>query len=923
MKILSDSKKIREVLDANIDKFVFPAWIRDWDNNLNPPHKWDTAKKRILLVFLSPGRTRSVSNTDTILNNIIKSEFGDKVFVDCCYFPERLMMRFYERYGIPYMLGNVSQRPFWDYDLIMMSNSLVNEKANVGTMLSRSGCPLWHDERMKNKNVPLIMLGGCSADHSECLYGRSKNGEHYGLVDFTYIGPGEGRLKKVLKTILFDKLHPKKSKEKIIRSLIKKYDNIYYPYDYEMDYHTDKFSIKTWKYKPSTNPRIVKFYRPSNLDLTENFDRKIFHSALGEDAVTAGELLVSHGCSSGGACTFCHEGSVYGRWREKSLVRIREDLKSLKKYTQASRVSFFSFNLSFLSYYIDLAYEAASFFPSISYIGMRADTFGADSDYTDVSRMVGRGVPAVAMEGISERIRNGYLNKNLSEDELFRCLREQLRLGRPSVKFQMIMTGLEDESDYAEFKVFLDKLVELREDFNLATHFMFNFTALQYFKDTPLQWEKRRSTLGNYRKERPGQPLIDILDDYNGIQVRFTSEAMSPTFTQLILDIGRPLTAVFEQCVEEGIFHASGIMDDQIQRFCRLVELEGISIEEVFKERPSNYIFPGEWIHCMDRDYLRKVWTRIQKGLSTPSCLRTVAKTDNRKCVKCGVCSSPTQIKEQTGRAINNNERTPIDVQLKIQASRRAPYLMKMAFDVNYNGRIMSKNSIGRYAVAKIMSALPGEGFLNVSMVGRSNFFWIERDKCYDYTEGEVCFDVLLKKKISEKAVMKAYDKVKKEIVCSELKYALYHNPDKALWRSNFFGAYMIVFDHPTMDIKQKASGYDGTVSLPSEGHIRVFKKAKMSIGTFDILYRVGKDGKGYMFAKLPVKVSPFYCVMGMLSRGHSYTLSMMRAKCLYTGKESDIPCEICGNKTTLKFGTASLSRFCPSCEGRTLLSKV
>ena len=172
-KINNDSSHIKDVLRKHIREMEDPGWLHCLDSNLNLPSEWDTAEYRVLFVFMSTAESRSVSSTDNVLNNLVKTKYGNRVFVDMCYLPAKGDLPLYEKYQLPVMIGAVAQRSAWDYDVIMFSNSTVEEKINLPWLVHHTGMPVWHTERMnpENEKVPLLLLGGNSSDMSEVFLG--------------------------------------------------------------------------------------------------------------------------------------------------------------------------------------------------------------------------------------------------------------------------------------------------------------------------------------------------------------------------------------------------------------------------------------------------------------------------------------------------------------------------------------------------------------------------------------------------------------------------------------------------------------------------------------------------------------------------------------------------------------------------------
>ena len=158
-----------------IDSFVSSDRVREFcaaswfigagrDSNMNPASDFDTADLRVLVAFLSPGKVRAVSNTYTALDAEIHAV--PNVYVDYAYFPHREDLKTFDKYQLPYWFGNLSHAPVQDYDLLIVSSSILLDQLNIYHAYRTCGIADIHRERMTDSPVPIIFAGGipCS-DH--------------------------------------------------------------------------------------------------------------------------------------------------------------------------------------------------------------------------------------------------------------------------------------------------------------------------------------------------------------------------------------------------------------------------------------------------------------------------------------------------------------------------------------------------------------------------------------------------------------------------------------------------------------------------------------------------------------------------------------------------------------------------------------
>ncbi len=183
---------------------------------------------RILIGFLSPGITRAVSNTYTIMHSIIEQASSD-IFVDYSYFPSKGDFELYGKYRLTIWFGNVSKRPAHEYDLVIVSSSILVEVINLLHALPGSGIAPYYKDRVGHA-TPFIMAGGIPVvDHD----GWGGNG---GIPDLVYAGYAEGQFQKMLIGALSNGFDWRHETKKIIKYFVGAYDSVYFPGGYDVEY---------------------------------------------------------------------------------------------------------------------------------------------------------------------------------------------------------------------------------------------------------------------------------------------------------------------------------------------------------------------------------------------------------------------------------------------------------------------------------------------------------------------------------------------------------------------------------------------------------------------------------------------------------------------------------------------------------------
>lgn len=188
--------------------------------------------------------------------------------------------------------------------------------------------------------------------------------------------------------------------------------------------------------------------------------------------------------------------------------------EQVKKVTPAGKVEVFDlletttgwFNLGLgvishnSNYYSDtygVNYELAKRFSTNSVIAFRADVVAETPDYLDFLRAIGNLRVTIALEGLSDRVRNKILNKNLSWERFLRCCEYAFKARYALLKVNLITTGYENEEDIDEFIWAMSEMDRLRTKYGANTSLVFSNTTLVHYMNVGIQWMPRRSAITN------------------------------------------------------------------------------------------------------------------------------------------------------------------------------------------------------------------------------------------------------------------------------------------------------------------------------------------------------------------------------------------------------------------------------------------
>lgn len=438
-------------------------------------------------------------------------------------------------------------------------------------------------------------------------------------------------------------------------------------------------------------------------------------------------------CMGFGACYFCAEGNEAGVWREYDIDAIVENMEKLKQASAPNVISFFSFNTNYYSKIFDLYYEVAKRFNYISVIAFRADVVSAVPEYIRFLKALGTFRLTIALEGISERIRAAFLNKNLTWEQYLRTCEYVFREKFVMLKTNLIFSGHEEKEDIEEFVQAMQKMNELKEKYGAKTSIVWSMTTLVTYWNCGLQWQPRKATIAEIFRERKFKDAVRRGREL-GHRFRFNSGSEF-VWQQLLVDGGRRIsdtavavyrkfwesnrpinTSGFFDELNDEVFIDLGILDKEVRQKTevlkekvdaklRLVadeesmvdlanqesvakvgqikkELEEVTQEwgvtKALYETPIRGFFEREYgfneIHPSETfnilpPFVRKIYYMAVGKRGTKYCLRSPA-TPDTKCKTCGFCEDDAFSKDViVSRNITSN--------MKVEDVEKAIFLNK------------------------------------------------------------------------------------------------------------------------------------------------------------------------------------------------------------------------------------------------------
>lgn len=247
-------------------------------------------------------------------------------------------------------------------------------------------------------------------------------------------------------------------------------------------------------------------------------------------------------CYNGVITHQCHEGAYTGGWVENTPERLVELAKLCRKHTASTTLKAYSFNSNYLSDYKRNIFDWLGVFPRVTFNNMRLEELGLDKDALKMMKLAGHQRMTAPLEGISERIRNNLLNKNLSEKALDSYLEYGMMMGAVDCKVGIVLTGYEEEQDWQAFYDFNMKWRKKCHDMGGNIPFRYKCTLAVHYPHTPIEYIERRAAkhafYGTYIM--PNEWNEKYYAEH--IRIKLNGFKHSTFIEQAIVDLGRYAT---------------------------------------------------------------------------------------------------------------------------------------------------------------------------------------------------------------------------------------------------------------------------------------------------------------------------------------------------------------------------------------------
>ena len=928
--MLKTRKEIDTWIYNNYRRLSKPEYMFSLDNRSQSIEEFYNAKLRVLVVFLSPGSRRTVSNTFVAIAKQSRMYVNkEDVFLDYCYFPEFDNLDILDKEEVPYIFGAISHAPITDFDIMMVSLSTFHESVNYPRMLMKSDIPLTIEQREKREDIPLIFFGGAISSEASIFYGpvydKDNNCLGKSLVDICQYGNAEKVMPEYIKVLVELKekgYNLRKDKAKVIEYLIDNkvcHDYLFYVKYYEWVYDKDNFTIKEIKKLDDRVPDRVKINRTTD-DMMDyiGWDNKIL--SMTGDNLSNSAVQISSGCTGQcNTCSFCHEGTIAGGYKEVPLSIIKHRIRENKKYTAIDSSYPFAYNLNYYSRFLDLNLEQSKQSRNLALINERLDVIAHDDTPLKLAKSLNLFRFSGAIEGIGPRIRNEILNKNLSSEDLILSMKNILSVNPSVVKCGLIKTGYETKEDVDDFMNELDIILSMRG--NSRTMFQVNITPLIIYSQVALRYLERRSAIASYKGLKDMTYLLLELRKRH-IRCKGNARGIGSYVEQLVIDFGPAGTDWLVESSCEGLLYNISFTDKHREIVLNNLTKRGYDHLFFTHQRPFDNIFPNDHIiYATDNTINHWIECTKKMNFNTSLCLKTPANVEP-KCHNCKACDTKEDILSMVNRDISNNHTTIEDI-TKVLSEKRDVDVTRIVYQVNPKYDFISKDTLNHY-ITSLFLEIDDTLVDSLNTVDECNYSTkgAIKGNLDDWFSGNITYDIIWNKKISRGYLDKYIEEVNKKLVSSKVVKIIYNVKDLPLSNKDTIAYLGVIKDMKLTDLQEKLVDFDWNIKIFKTARASVITKKEYMPELKDRILVVPNKKDLLVYMYLPYNVNPYIVLSSMMNKPYKKVREITTFSVVGQFKEIDSTCK-CGNSLVYSYTNDTYSKVCLSCLGRVMLKNI
>lgn len=514
------------------------------------------------------------------------------------------------------LYGLESLEPIKDFDFIGFTIQYEMCYTNILNMLDLAGVPVKAKDRTALS--PIVIGGG------PCVCNPEPIAEFF---DMFILGEGEEVNLEVYD--LYVEMKKKGASKAEFLEAAAKIEGVYVPAFYDVAYEDDgrvkSFTPNSPNALPTIKKRIIR-------DMSKVFYPDKFVVPYCEIVHDRAIVEVLRGCIRG--CRFCQAGYIYRPLREKNTGVICRETKSLCESTGYEEVSLSSLSTSDHSDIENMLVKLSNYTEeekiNLSLPSMRIDRFS--KELMDQMQKVRKSGLTFAPEAGTQRLRD-VINKNITEDEIFRACKIAFDGGYTAVKLYF-MLGLPTETDddirgIAELAKKICDLFYQNPNRPRGRHIQISISCATFVPKpfTPFEFEPQATEEEIKHKQ---EVLLDATRGNRNVNVSWSKYKIS--VLEAVLARGdRRISSVIYDAWKSGCKFDSWDEYYNYNAWCEAFGKNGLDMNfYACRKREYDEFFPWE---CFDyyvtKQFLIRENKTAHEAVTTPNC--------REKCAGCGV----------------------------------------------------------------------------------------------------------------------------------------------------------------------------------------------------------------------------------------------------------------------------------------------
>ncbi|MBI4615397.1 MAG: hypothetical protein HY720_17400 [Planctomycetes bacterium] len=643
-------------------------WLRGGEINTLPPEELARRDFRVLFARLSTYYDTGYSFTHQILYQIASRVPG--VYPDLAYLPPRSDEAIFAAGGIPWLIGTQSKLGPDGFDLVGFSNSIVQELANLPTVLAASGIPLSKRERLRRPDAPLLVLGGANALYTSALWSDDP------LVDGIFVGESDAAIRRLLE-ICRDGKRTGLEKGAILERL-----------------------QEIGGFLEPDRPRRTSKALVWDLNACEPIERAPVPYI--EDELGSSHLQISEGCPC--FCSFCAESWDRKPYRERTPEVLARQALAAKSAMGLDSIDLYSFNFNMHSGFYRVLWDLVPLFRGIGLKSQRFDLLAHDPQMVEFQHAIEKASITCGLEGVSPRMRR-YLHKNLEDGDLHASLEAIFRSNARQLKVFLIATGLEEEQDLVAFEDLLEHLAEIRGAARSGTRVIFSIMPLVRFPWTPLEFEDAPPALAL-------EPILSgVARRVRRAGFEFREAAQLPDYwvSQILVRAADPRVgrALVDAVRETGFVYRGEIPESFRAAFENALSRAGLLPAALLAGHTLGERAEKPWAAIDTRVKSEFLWAEVERARAYKEMDYCLGRSWTRaKCFHCGGCPSKEHVRDIVLARQGRDYGLP-EFRERVRAARESQVSVRLLVEVGEKGHGVPRKMVGVSLARAIMLAEP------------------------------------------------------------------------------------------------------------------------------------------------------------------------------------------------------------------------